>query len=283
MTIERATSLYGLTSLVDRLAGTLPSLPGFRSLSCFGSLAEGRADGYSDIDMVVVTDEFGDARAQILGLLELVGTVEFCWTMRQPCPHRWVPTVVFSDEGYYHHLDLSLMPSGVTDPEFPIERMMVLAEGPGHQPAEQIQPSTAYTPEHGSIGHFLLGKFLGTARYLKARKRGQQMMCYRFASATADWCARIIYARLSGDDSLVGRLSTSEYLALDALAANDQTIDFLKSFDFSTPAAMDRAMRSLVSLHIEHSRALALSHGETIPGDITERFVRFMQNELGAG
>gem|GEM_PF-3353575 len=39
-------------------------------MSLFGSIAEGRADAWSDIDMIVTTDDLPAAKASVLGLLE---------------------------------------------------------------------------------------------------------------------------------------------------------------------------------------------------------------------
>lgn len=62
-----------LDHLLKELTTILPSLPGFQTLSLFGSLAEGRADGYSDIDLIVTTDDLLGAKERLLGTLEEIG------------------------------------------------------------------------------------------------------------------------------------------------------------------------------------------------------------------
>lgn len=67
-----------LRDLLEAVQTVAPGPPGLRSLSIFGSLAEGRTDGYSDIDGIIVTDDLPEAKKQLLRLLERVGPTEFC-------------------------------------------------------------------------------------------------------------------------------------------------------------------------------------------------------------
>lgn len=80
------------------------------------------------------------------------------------------------------------------------------------------------------------------------------MTCYRFAVAAADWCARALHDHVIGTPSLGRKLNT--------------------------PDSMDRAIYATLAQLSEHTKALALSVGETIPEAVIGRFLGFMRGEL---
>jgi predicted nucleotidyltransferase len=272
-----------LDHLLDRLAHVLPSLPGFEALSLFGSLAEGTADGYSDIDLVVMTRDLAEARDEVLGVLEEIDEVEFCWVLPLR-PDEWNPIVVFATEGYYHRAELGLVSSSAENRTIPEEQTTLLVKGPAERPRGFARHSHAYEPPHGSVGHFLLAQFLGGGlRYAKARKRGQVATCYRFAAATAEWCLRAWYAELSGDHSLDRKLSTDEYRALDSLLTAEQSSVLLRELDFSAPQAMDRAVTAILGQLLLRCRAIAGAKGESLRDSVFQRMLSFLDHELRDG
>ncbi|MHB9026498.1 MAG: nucleotidyltransferase domain-containing protein [Armatimonadota bacterium] len=270
-------SLEGLHHLLRRLQEGLRGLPGFRTLSLFGSLAEGRADGYSDLDLLVATDDLSAAQTHLLGTLEEIAPVEFCWVIKFH-PDEWNPTIVFRKEGYYHKLDIGLVSAGNAERTIPEAQTVLLAEE-GRAQDRPLPESLAYFPAHGSAGHFLLGQFLGGTRYVKARKRGQRATCYRFVSAMADWRLRACYAQLTGEYTLQAKLSTTEYQALDRLAAAGSPT-LLNALDYSTPAAMDRALCVVFDELSRHCQAIAAAQEELLPDELSRRMISFLRREL---
>ncbi len=188
-----------LDDLLQRLTECLPGLPGFQTLSLFGSMAEGRADGYSDIDLIVTTDDLPAAKQHLLGVLQAIGAIEYCWVISLR-PDEWNPTIIFTGEGYYHKLDIGLVAATAINRTIPVEQATPLVTRTGDLPHAMPCRSQTYMPPEGSVGHFLLGQFLGGIRYLKARKRGQPLTCYRFVSAVADRCLRAFYIHLAGGE-----------------------------------------------------------------------------------
>lgn len=279
--MDAHTSTDGLLALLEDLKLALPGLPGFRDLSIFGSIAEGRADGWSDVDLMVTTDDLEKAKSSVVGLLERkVGPVEFCWAINLR-PDEWNPTIVFSNHGHYHKLDLGLAASDAADRTIPREQTTLLIDVP--QPCEAfLAPCTAYCPEAGSVGHFLLSVLISGPRYMKARRRGQPLTCYRFLSAAAELCACALYSRLCGEMSHGWRLSTVEYAALDRLASPEQTAAFLTALDFSSPTAMDHAMYRILCQLCDHAQDLARTRGEDLAQDVIECLLRFMRDETDA-
>jgi predicted nucleotidyltransferase len=268
-----------LDHLLRRAAEVLPSLPGFRTLSLFGSLAEGRADGYSDIDAIVTTDDLDAAREQLLGVLEEVGPVEFCWVLPLR-PDEWNPMIAFAAEGYYHRLELGLVASGARNRTIPEEQTTLLVAQPVPRRAAH-QTTQAYIPAHGSVGHYLLGDVLGGGiKYVTARKRGQSVVCYRYAVAAADRCLSAWYSELTGSDRLGARLATEEYKRLHSLLTPAQSAAALAALDLSTPAAMDRAVRGILAQVTQHCEAIAKARGEALPTEALARMLRFVEREL---
>ncbi len=274
-----------LDDLLQRLIARLPSLPGFRTLSLFGSLAEGRADGYSDIDLIVTTDDLEAAREQCLQMLEAIGPVEFCWVLPLR-PDEWNPMLAFAGEGYYHRLELGLVATTAAKRTIPEEQTTLLTTEPVPRPRTVPHGSQAYDPPEGSVGHFLLGALLGGGiKYVKARKRGQPLTCYRYAVAAADQCLGAWYTELTGEPALGRRLSTDEYKALDTLAGRERSSAALTVLDFSTAEAMDRAVRAILAQLVRHCERIAQAREEPLPVEVFARMLRFVGYELedGAG
>lgn len=267
-------------SLLQCLFHLLPHLPGFRSLSLFGSLAEGRADAYSDIDLIVTTDDLPAAKEQLFRLLEEIGPVEFCWVISLRSG-EWNPTIVFSSESYYHKLDIGLVAADMLDRTIPEEQTVLLVNEAPLQQMSGSKRSQAYYPAYGTVGHFLLGQYLGGLRYVKSRKRGRLTTCYRFAVAATDWCMRACYARLTGEYTLHAKLSTEEYARLDSLLTSDDSSALLDVLDFSSPATMDRAVVGVFTELQSHCEAIAGVLGEPFPVEVFSRMLGFIRCELG--
>lgn len=281
LTGDAVSSRARLDSLLQRLVGVLPSLPGFRTLSLFGSLAEGRADGYSDIDLIVTTDDLDAAREQLLGTLEEIGPVEFCWVLPLR-PDEWNPMVAFATEGHYHRLELGLVASGAKDRTIPEEQTKLLVAEPAPGRDAVRRTTQAYVPANGSVGHYLLGDVLGGGiKYVTARKRGQPMVCYRYAVAAADRCLSAWYSEVTANDRLGARLSTDEYKRLHSLVTPAQSAAALAALDFSTPQAMDRAVRTILAQLTRHCEVIAKARGEALPAEVFARVLRFVDRELG--
>jgi len=255
-------------------------LPGFRALSLFGSLAEGRADGYSDIDLIVTTDDLAAARESLLGLLETVSPLESCWVMSLR-PDEWNPTIVFAEESYYHKLDLGLVAAGAANPTIPPEQTTVLITGAAHCAPIRPCQHQVYMPPRGSVGHFFLGECLGGTRYLKARKRGQLFTCYRFVSAAADWCLRALYAAVTKQYSWHAKLATGEYLALDRLDGAARGQEILGALNYATPAHMDNAFCAIMRQLYDLCREIARDRGEPFSAHTFRRMLLFLHRELG--
>lgn len=273
--IELPQECSKLADLVDAFRETLPGLPGFRKLSLFGSLAEGRGDEYSDIDLIVTTDDLAGAKAQLLDALEQIGPVEFCWVINLR-PDEWNPTLVFRDQSYYHKLDLGLVDASAEARTIPDEQTLMLCDQ--GRPAHPVKESGAYVPDHGSVGHFLLGQFLGCTRYLKARRRGQTTTCYRFASAAVEWRLALLYSRLTGKSHLHSKLSSDEYQELDKLLREGEGEAVMSDIDFSDMAAMDRTMRIAQNKMLENGEHLAGMTGEVLRSDVFARMLRFLES-----
>lgn len=260
-----------ITSLLNALNETLPALPGFQSLSLFGSLAEGRADAYSDIDCIVTTDDLPNAKVQLFGLLEEIGPIDFCWAISLR-PDEWNPTIAFHNQSYYHRLDIGL--TDASDPDRTISTEQTKMQ------CNETQIPGAYIPEYGSMGHFLLGQFLGCLRYLKARKRGQFLTCYRFASAASQWHLTYKYALLTKNPEFCSKLSTGDYKKLDALLPISARDALLSAFDFSSPVSMDEMVLTMMRKMLEDGILLATMQAEAIPVDVFNRIIAFVAEEL---
>lgn len=212
------------------------------------------------------------------GVLERIGSVEFSWKINL-YPDEWNHTILFHDQSYYHKLDLGLIDASVEHRIIPSEQTVLVCDQPRifYQVPEK---SAAFVPQYDSIGHFLLGQLIGCTRYLKTRRRGQVMTCYRFAAALIEWHLSLVYARLTGNHQFRTKLSTIEYLDLDRLMPIGHRNALVSNLNFSDESAMDRILLTAMERMLEEGARLAVMAGETLPEGVFNRLSTFLAEEL---
>jgi predicted nucleotidyltransferase len=97
----------GPGNLLRRVIEALRDLPGACELYVFGSLADGTADAYSDIDLEVTTRDAATSATALDGVLTIVAPIEVDWQMATP-DDTHPRTILFRGEAYYHMLDIDL-------------------------------------------------------------------------------------------------------------------------------------------------------------------------------
>jgi len=126
----------------------------------------------------------------------------------------------------------------------------------------------------GTFEHLALGLLLAGIRYAKARKRGQNLTCWRFASAQSEWLWAFLHARLTGKAACAKKLDTLQYVALDSVLDHKEVSSLLRMCDFSSTQKMDTSFVQL----------LKRSTDEAMPADsrhpCCDRLLRFIISEL---
>lgn len=272
----------GPRNLLQRVSEALRDLPGACELYVFGSLANGTADAYSDIDVEVTTRDLAASAAALAEVLTTVAPIEVDWQLPTP-EDEVVRTILFRGEAYYCKLDISLRAFGQVHNGDPGVRKSQVRLWRIETPAYSSQSisNNVCAPRPGSPGHFVVGQLLGGIRYVKARKRGQDWTCWRFASAQVDWLVSMLWGRSRNWADPGRKLTTWEYVELDAAMRDDKALMPLSAWDFSTPAAMDDGFCRLLERTIALAREKAESLGENMPSDLAESLMRFIRVELG--
>jgi hypothetical protein len=219
------------------------------------------SDGYSDIDVQIHCSDLGAGVADRHRVLEPLGPIELEWQMPSPS-EIFTSTIFFRNESYYHKLDLGFSGPGTLSP----------ATSPG---------SPFFFPaEPGSPAHFLIGQLLGVLRYVKARKRGQMLTCWRFAAALVDRLAVVLHPAMEVKLDIGQKLNTWEYMKLDRRLDSAESSTILSHIDFSSPAVMDRNVIWLTWKLIVRTNQIAAVHKKTIPSEPIENLMRFITSEL---
>ncbi len=274
-----------LDGLQSALSAALRDLPGAHALYLFGSRAAGRGDGYSDLDLQVVTTDLAASVAARHAALAPLGPLALEWPIERAAD-RCAATLLFARASHYHKVDLGFiagagaaladLPAGLAAPA------VALWTGNRSPAALPPAPGPAYLPEPGTPGHLLTGQLLGAVRYVKARKRGQPLTCWRFAAAAVEALAGLLHARAVGAAPTGRRPTTWEYAALDALLDRAERDTLLAALDFSTPAATDRNLHRLLT----HAAALVLADRALPPDErpalaaVTHDLLAFIGAEL---
>ncbi len=105
-----------------------------------------------------------------------------------------------------------------------------------------VLPDAAYMPEIGSAAYFLTGELLSSVRYVKARKRGQHLTCWRFLSAKLRALLRCYLWDGDRRHFPETSFSTWDFVALDRMVAETERLDLLKNFNCQSPVEMDLSM-----------------------------------------
>ena len=198
--------------LLARLCKTLRSVPGARELYLFGSCAKGTADDYADLDLQLVPE----AAARLLALLGQVGRLEFTYELSRS-DHDLAFTVLF--EGYSPYLKVDV---GICDRQHmegsqamfgPVRSLWAQARAAAL--TQPLDGRAVFQPEPGSLGYFLLGELISATRYVKARRRGQHLTCWRFLAARVNALAQLLGYAAGAPMKLGSRLVTPEFVDLD--------------------------------------------------------------------
>ncbi|MHB0877077.1 MAG: nucleotidyltransferase domain-containing protein [Anaerolineae bacterium] len=274
-------SLPRLMALKERLVEALSGLPGACAVYLFGSLADGDADCYSDVDLQVLTTDLVAAQAALPAALCRVAAADLAWPLSTSLDD-WCATVVWRDESPYHRADVGL--SAVPAPGQLPPRMMAggVPAWQGHctapWPVDGQEPLPLLAT--GTAGHTLVGHLISGLRYAKARKRGQSLVCWRYAAAIADWLATLLLERADGWQDLGRKINSSEYYRLDGVVPPEDRQRFADCLDFAMPAAMDASLCRLLGWMVELAHDEAAATGQAPPPAAAARLLRFLEAEL---
>jgi len=271
-----------LDNLLSRLCEVLKDLPGVSGIYLLGSLAEGKSDAYSDIDIEVSTTNFPASLAARHSVLQRIGPIEIEWPIAHSTD-EWVSTIVFKKESYYHKIDMGLAnTSKINDVSDKLRgKVIVIWKGNSTFTSSSTTSTYVHVTEPGTPGHFLVGQLLGAIRYVKARKRGQNLTCWRFASAAVDCLASLLYEQSRGWIELGRKLNTWEYVELDSILNTVEREMLLKALDFSTPMAMDRNLCWILDQMVTLIAIKARATGAIIPDALIQKLLSFIKTDLG--
>lgn len=261
-------------ALLESIAQALRAMPGAVALYAFGSLAQGRGDEYSDIDLTLLSTDVDASLAARHTVLSQVEPIALEWRI-VPSRDRWAATYLFVDVSPYHKLDLGISASG-SDVDG-----VLLWQREGELQGVTAPPAipAPFMPVPGSVEHHAADQLLGLTRYAKARRRDNQFLCWRFASALLEATLTTLHARECGVPFTGRKLATSEYLELDTALAPEARARVLDRLRFSPASAMDRSVRWLVDDMLEASADLV--DGPVLPDSLAAQFLTFLDAELG--
>ncbi len=239
-----------LLSWRDRIVAALIEVPGITDVTVFGSCADGRCDQFSDIDIHATSADINLTIPTLYGALFTVDAVEFEWPIAD-APEDWAAAIVFTHLSPLQKLDLSIGSAPKAQPGNDPTRTNT-APVPDHLTR---RPSTVYRPNIGSLEHYVVSQLLGTTRYAKARRRGHQLSCWRFASALVDAAIAIEYAGIADEGWMLTTLTTQQYRDADSRFDPRSRSALMDGLHFSGPDAMDKTVVSLVDHLIASYRA----------------------------
>lgn len=243
-------TIEDLLSWRDRIVAALIEVPGITDVTVFGSCADGRYDQFSDVDIRATSADINLTISVLYDALFTIGAVELEWPIAD-APEDWAATIVFTHLSPLQKLDLSIGSAPKAHPGNDPMRTNT-APVPDHLTG---RPPTVYRPMIGSLEHYVVSQLLGTTRYVKARQRGHQLSCWRFASALVDAVIAIEYAGIADEGWMLTTLTTQQYRDADSRLDPLLRSALMDGLHFSGPDAMDKTVVSLVDRLIASYRA----------------------------
>jgi hypothetical protein len=278
--MESSDPLFALDELLARVSEALRGLPGATELHFFGSAADpARKDGWSDLDLQVVTADFDLSRAVWPRFLGRVAEIELAYPILEK-PRESAFWVVFKGQSFYHKIDIGLSQQGMEDGFLQqIERKVCLwRQEPAVNRDDPALP-LPYMPVIGSPQHFLLGELMGSVRYLKARKRGQHLTCWRFLSAKLNALLRV-YTWQIGETDFPKALNTWDFATLDQRLDESKRLALLASMNCRMPAEMDGALLDLTRRIVLRICPGCVDQDAPL-ASLTRAYLEFITAELG--
>jgi hypothetical protein len=276
MEAGQPTTVEDILNLKDRMVTVLCAVPGMTNVSVFGSCADGHCDKFSDIDIHATTISMDLTLPKLYRALSGIGDIQLEWPIPSD-PQSWAATIIFEHLSPLQKLDVSIESVSTGSSKNDQEQ----ANAVGGFDSPDATPSGAYRPEIGSPEHYVISQLLGITRYVKARRRGHRLSCWRFASALVDAVIALEYANIVDDSWVLAGLTTQEYrdadLRLDPLPRDA----LIGGLDFSNPNAMDRTVMSLVEKLVANYHALESSM--QIPDNVLRKLCGCMTEVQGRG
>lgn len=229
-----------LENLLDRVSAALRQLPGAVELYLFGSAADSTTrDAYADLDLQVVTEQYSLSRSAWPGILQQAGKIKLAYTIRDD-PQESAYWIAFAEESPYHKVDIGLCDQQ-SDQRFldQVQQKVLLWRQPAKRDPMPFSLVDAYFPVPGTAAHFLLGELMGSVRYVKARKRGQHLTCWRFLSAKFNALLRCYQWNGDCDNFPQASLNTWDYTALDRTLSESERLSLLHGLSLQSPQEMD--------------------------------------------
>lgn len=267
-----------LDHLQARLTTTLRTLPGATALYVFGSRTR-QSDPYADIDLHIVTADLPTSRASWPHFLERVAPIEVAWPITAG-PANTAFSILFRGESYYHKVDIGL--GDESDPTRFISAspyIPVWLQDPASARIENHQ-TQAYMPSHGMIGHMLVDELLSSVRYVKARKRNQPLLCWRFLRGKPDRLLQLVYERLHAWQPRDTPLSTLEYKELDLLMDTGEQVEVVAHLNWTDDQQVDKNFYWFTERTTQLLTQKATAQREIVPGDLSEQHLAFISREL---
>jgi hypothetical protein len=271
---------------LSRVSNAIRRLPGAVELYLYGSASDpSLADAYSDLDLQVVCENFSLSQTAWPAILTRAGEIELAFPI-EATPLSASFTIVYASESPYHKVDIGLSDQAQENSFIQqVKSKKLLWRQPAYHGQSDLSPRALsqginYIPAADGAAHFMLGEMLSSIRYLKARKRGQHLTCWRFLSAKLN--ARLRCYQWNGDPQVFpeGQLSTWNTVALDRQLAEADRLDLLTALNLTSPVEMDRSLFLLTGQIVQGIQPRLTP--EDAPAAILARhYMDFIGSELG--
>lgn len=252
------------------------SQPEVNAIYAFGREVDGQPDCYSDVDLIVYSNDLAASQHKCADVLASVSPVlgTYCIVLE---PRTLAQMVIFRDYSPYQKLDFSITDDVSAKQSFAPLACLYQREAE-HQPSKTCIEQTG---QRQALGNWLNDVLFSIPRFTKCLFRRDRDMYRRWVGAV-EHLAVMLHERYFGwSREHRYRLQAHEYKALNKhLSPEDQDLlDRIQPLDRcpDLPLGYELAVGAIVRLY----QAKSLALGEPLDMGFADYMQRFLRNEIG--
>lgn len=221
----------------------------------FGSLAKGEEDRFSDLDLQILVSDFENLSRNIYKILGKVGKPYVVFPVKN-LPGDVVLTILWKNFSFYQKLDLR-----ITSKQKRLEGSPLKLDF-----NEDLRPFYDF--------------FIGVTRYVKHRKRENQISAYKFYRSSLDSLMKLLYFDIPAKSYTSRKMTVEHFKQLDRLKINRKLKRLTQYLYTSGQRQMDKLFISLIEDYFYYSLKGKLIKEGSPEDKFAHDVIKFARNEF---
>lgn len=240
--------------LLERFNSAIGDLDFIQKISIYGSLAKKKHDKYSDLDLKISVSDFGELSKNIYKILGKVGKFYVVFPVKNQ-PGDAVLTVLWKDFPLYQKFDLSVV---------------------GKANSKIGTLALTFNEDFWTFYDF----FIGATRYVKHRKRGEEVSAYKFYRSSLESLIKLFYSDIPAKRFTSKALTIKHFRQIDEGKFSKETKITKRYLYTSGKKQMDKLFIDLLEQYHNVSLKEHLIAKRSPESKFASDVIKFTLNEL---